>query len=55
MYCIAIRHDLVSENGHVAYQIKGNNTYNNMQANNLPLQTSSTPGVGLKGKNILFF
>ena len=57
MYCIAIRHVLVffsSENGHVAYQIKENDTYNNMQANNLPLHTNSTPGVGLKGKKIFF-
>ena len=37
-----------SENGHVANQIKGNETYNNMQANILPLHKHSTPGRGLK-------
>ena len=34
-----------SENVHVAYQNKGNDTYNNMQAGVCP-NTPSTPGVG---------
>ena len=37
-----------SECGHVAYQIKGNEMYNNIQANILTLCTSSSPGVGSK-------
>ena len=43
-----------SENGHVAYQIKGNDGYNNMQANNLPVHTNSTPGKGSKGEKKFF-
>ena len=43
-----------SEYGHVAYQIKGNNTCSNMAANILPVDTPSTPGVGLKGRDIFF-
>ena len=39
-----------SEYGHVAYQIKRNESYNNMLANVLPLHTSLTPGVGSKGQ-----
>ena len=38
-----------SEYGHVAYQIKGNETYSNMIANSFPLHTPLTPGVGSKG------
>ena len=34
--------------GHVAYQMKGNEAYNNMLANILPLHTPVTPGVGSK-------
>ena len=37
-----------SEYGHVAYQIKGNNAGSKMVVNNLPKDTSSTPGVGSK-------
>ena len=37
------------------YQIKDNETQNNMQVNILPLHTSLTSGVGSKGKNIYFF
>ena len=37
-----------SEYGHVAYQIKGNEAYNYMLANVLPIHTSLTPG-GSKG------
>ena len=37
-----------SEYGHVSYQIKGNDAYNYMSANVLPLHTSLTPG-GTKG------
>ena len=40
-----------SENSHVAYQIKENDTYNNMQALVLSLHTPSTPRVGPKGQN----
>ena len=35
-----------SEYGYFAYHIKGNEAYNNMFANILPLHTSLTPGVG---------
>ena len=35
--------------GHVAYQIKGNEAYNNMLANILILHLPLTPGVGSKG------
>ena len=41
---------LFSEYGPVAYQIKGNEAYNNMIANILPLHTPLTPGVGSKGQ-----
>ena len=44
-----------SEHGHVAYQIKGNEAYDTMLANILPLHTSSTIGVGLKGQIFFFF
>ena len=36
------------ESGYVAYQIKGNEAYNNMHANSLPLNSHS----GSKGQNI---
>ena len=42
------------EYGHVTYQIKGNEAYNNMQANVFPLNIPSTLGVGSKGQNKLF-
>ena len=35
--------------GHVAYQIKENETYNNMIANSMILHLPLTPGVGSKG------
>ena len=38
-----------SEYGHVAYQIKGNEAYNNMKVNILPQHLPLTPGVGSKG------
>ena len=37
-----------SKNGHVAYQIKRNDTYKNMQAIILTLHTFSTHWVGVK-------
>ena len=37
-----------SEYGHVAYQIKRNEAYNNILANVLPLHTPLTSGVGSK-------
>ena len=43
-----------SEYGHVAYQNKGNDGYNNMQANILLLLTTLTPGLGSKGQNSFF-
>ena len=43
-----------SEYGHVAYQIKGNEAYNNMLANILSLLTPLTPGMGSKGHFFLF-
>ena len=38
-----------SEYGHIAYQIKGAETNNNMLANVLLLHLPVTPGVGSKG------
>ena len=43
-----------SENGHVAYQSKENDTYNNMEAIILSLHATLTPGVGSKGQNSFF-
>ena len=43
-----------SEYGHVAYQIKENEAYNNMVANNLHLHKPFTPGVGSKGNFLPF-
>ena len=43
-----------SEYGHVAYQIKGNEAYNNMLANILPFHTPLTPGLGSKGQFLFF-
>ena len=40
-----------SEYGHVAYQIKGNEAYNYMLANDKPLDRSLTPG----GSKVIFF
>ena len=37
-----------SKSSHVAYQIKGNETYDNMLANSLPVHTPFTPGWGLR-------
>ena len=42
-----------SEYGHVAYQMKGNEAYNNM-LNSLPVHTPLTPGVGSKGQFVFF-
>ena len=44
------KHQLFSEYGHAAYQIKGNETYDNLHAN--ILHTPLTPGLGLKVKTI---
>ena len=46
---IGLYKTIFSEYGHVAYQIKGNEAYNNMLANILPLHTPLTPGMGSKG------
>ena len=43
-----------SEYGHVAYQIKGNEAYSNMLANNMVLHLLLTPGVGSKGSFVFF-
>ena len=43
-----------SEYGHVAYQIKADNTGSNMVANILPTDTPSTQRVGSKGQTISF-
>ena len=37
--------------GHVAYQIKGNEAYNNILENVLPLHTPLIPGLGSKGQD----
>ena len=37
---------------HVAYQIKGNETYNNMLTNSLPLLKTSIPGIGTEDQII---
>ena len=41
--------------GHVAYQITGNETYVNINANVLPLHTPLTPGVRSKSQNSCIF
>ena len=43
-----------SEYGHVAYQIKGNDTCSNMVAKTLTVNTPSASGVGSKSQNIFF-
>ena len=43
-----------SEYGHVAYQIKADDTGNNMVANILPTDTPLTQGVGSKVKLYIF-
>ena len=44
-----------SEYGHVAYQIKGYEMYNDMLANSLPTNTPSTSLVwGQKAKTVFF-
>ena len=43
-----------SEYGHVAYQIKANDFYNNMVANILPTDTPSIQGMGSRGQTIYF-
>ena len=40
-----------SECGHVAYQIKGNEMYDNIYAHILTLRTPSIPEVGSKGQD----
>ena len=42
------------EKSHAAYQIKGNDTYNNMEAMILSLNAPSTPGVRSKSLNRFF-
>ena len=44
--------DTLNWYGHVAYQIKGNDTYSNMVANILPADSPLTHGVGPKCQNI---
>ena len=39
---------------HVAYQIKGNETYDKIHANIMLLHTQLTHGVGSKGQNSFF-
>ena len=46
---------LLSEYGHVAYQIKADDAGSNMVANILPTDTPSTQGVGSKSQTIFFF
>ena len=46
---------LFSENGHVAYHIKGFGTCSNMAANILPVDTYSTSWMGSKRQHIFFF
>ena len=43
-----------SEYGHVAYQIKADDTGSNMVANILPTDTPSTHGVESKGQTLSF-
>ena len=45
---------LVSENGHVAYHIKGFGTCSNMAANILPVDTPLTSWMGSKRQHIFF-
>ena len=40
-----------SDYGHVAYQIKGNDAYNNMQRNLSPYTHPRPPGMGSKVEN----
>ena len=42
------RKAFILEYGHVAYQVKGNETYNNMLANSLVLPLPLTPWGGVK-------
>ena len=46
---------LFSEYGHVAYQFKGNEAYNDMLVNTLTIHALSTPGVRSKGQFFFFF
>ena len=46
---IGLQKSTFSEHGHVAYQIEGNEAYNNILANILPLHTSLVPGLGSNG------
>ena len=38
--------------GHVAYQIKANDTCSNMVANIMPTDTHLRPGMGVRGQTI---
>ena len=49
-----VKNQPFSEYGHVAYQIKGSEAYNDMLTNSLPLYTPLTPGVGSTGHFFLF-
>ena len=44
-----------SEHGHVAYQIKGNETYNRMHVNICPYIHTLDPGMGSNGHNNFSF
>ena len=46
---------LLSEYGHVAYQIKADDAGSNMVANILPTDTPLTQGLGSKVQTIYFF
>ena len=43
-----------SGSGHVEYQIQGNEAYDNIQSNILPLHIPTTPRIGSKGQNSFF-
>ena len=43
-----------SDYGHVAYQIKGNDTNSNMEANILAVDTPLTPWVESQGQTFFF-
>ena len=47
-----IENQLFPEYHHVAYQINGNEAYNNMLAKSLLLHLPLTPGVVLKGYKV---
>ena len=49
------QNNFLSENGHVTYQLKENDTYNNMQSLIVSLQASSTPGEGSNVETVFFW